>query len=88
MCSAPFYFSTSSFGLLLALATSYISERHSEKVSLFFRALWLLPRFTPPIVYGVIWLWILDPTRHGLLNGLLIFSDAAPSAGSASFPRR
>ena len=61
------------FGLLLALATSYIAERQAERTSMFFRALWLLPRFTPPIVYGVIWLWILDPTRNGLLNGILNF---------------
>ena len=76
-----------SFGLLLALATSYISERHSEKVSLFFRALWLLPRFTPPIVYGVIWLWILDPTRHGLLNGLLDLFGRSPVSWLSEFPK-
>jgi inositol-phosphate transport system permease protein len=52
------------FGLLLALSTSYIEDR----AGLFFRAVWLLPRFTPPVVYAVVWFWILDPTDYGLLN--------------------
>ena len=52
------------FGLVLALSTSYIEDR----AGLFFRAVWLLPRFTPPVVYAVIWFWILDPTDYGLLN--------------------
>ena len=56
------------FGLVLAILTSYLSE----KVGVFFRGTWLLPRFTPPIVYGVIWLWILSPNRSGLLNGMLM----------------
>lgn len=48
------------FGLILALVTTSVGER----IGRFFRALWLLPRFTPPVVYGMIWLWILDPTKH------------------------
>ncbi|MDI9484842.1 MAG: sugar ABC transporter permease [Bacillota bacterium] len=74
------------FGLLLALATSYIAERQAERTSMFFRALWLLPRFTPPIVYGVIWLWILDPTRNGLLNGLINFFGGKPISWISEFP--
>jgi len=65
-----------SFGLILALTTSYLDRYGHEKRGLFFRTLWLLPRFSPPIVYGVIWLWILDPTDYGLLNGLLEFISA------------
>jgi len=54
------------FALALALTTTSIGERSG----LFFQALWLLPRYTPPVVYAVIWLWILSPTKGGLLNGL------------------
>lgn len=54
------------FGLILALVTTSVGERTGK----FVRSLWLLPRVTPPIVYGLIWLWILDPTRHGLLNSV------------------
>lgn len=53
------------FALVLAIVTTSVGERTGK----FFRSLWVLPRFTPPIVYGTIWLWILDPTKHGLLNG-------------------
>lgn len=55
-----------SFALLLALITSAVNK----PVGSFFRILWLLPRFSPPIVYGVIWLWIIDPTRMGFLNSI------------------
>jgi inositol-phosphate transport system permease protein len=53
-----------SLGLLLALLTTHVSER----VGSVFRALWLLPRLTPIVVYALLWLWILDPTSYGLLN--------------------
>jgi len=52
------------FGLILAILTTSIEER----AGVFFRMIWLLPRFTPPVVYAVIWLWILSPTENGLLN--------------------
>lgn len=52
------------FGLILAILTTSVEKR----TGLFFRTLWLLPRFTPPVVYATIWFWILDPTGYGLLN--------------------
>lgn len=59
------------FGLMLALLTSYIGP----KQGLFFKTVWLLPRFTPPVVYALLWLWILSPGQEGLLNtGLSLFS--------------
>lgn len=70
------------FGLILALLTTSISER----VGLFFRALWLLPRFTPPVVYAAIWLWILSPTRNGLLNGIRVAMGLSPIAWISEFP--
>jgi inositol-phosphate transport system permease protein len=33
-----------------------------------FRAIWLLPRLTPQVVYSLLWLWFMDPTKYGLLN--------------------
>ncbi|MCL0065410.1 sugar ABC transporter permease [Dehalococcoidia bacterium] len=55
------------FALILALVLTSVGERTGT----FFRSLWLFPRFTPPIVYGVIWMWVICPSRHGLLNSLL-----------------
>ncbi len=55
-------------GLLFALLTYYMDE----KSALFYRALWLLPRSSPPVVYGLLWLWVLDPTEYGLLNQFVL----------------
>ena len=60
--------------LLLALAATFVPERVGRVV----QALWILPRLTPPIVYGIIWMWILDPTRAGLLNSLLALAGVGP----------
>lgn len=55
------------FGLLLALATTAVPERLGS----FFRAIWLLPRMSPSVVYALLWAWTVDPTEHGLLNQIL-----------------
>lgn len=70
------------FSVLLALTTAAVPERVSRVV----QALWLLPRFTPPIVYGVIWMWILDPTRAGLLNSLVVAAGGKPVNWIAEYP--
>lgn len=68
--------------VLLALVTTFVPER----VGRVFQMLWLLPRFTPPIVYGIIWMWILDPTRAGLLNSLLALVGASPVNWLTDYP--
>ncbi|HEY8416415.1 MAG TPA: sugar ABC transporter permease [Limnochordales bacterium] len=68
--------------VLLALVMSYVPDR----VGRIFQALWLLPRFTPPIVYGIIWMWILDPTRAGLLNSLLALTGSRPVNWVTDYP--
>lgn len=55
------------FGLLLALMTTAIPDRLGS----FFRAIWLLPRMSPSIVYALLWAWVVDPTEHGLMNQIL-----------------
>lgn len=62
------------FALLLALLSSYFIQH--EKSGMFFRALWMLPRITPPVVYILLWLWLFDASEYGLLNTLnaLLFS--------------
>lgn len=52
------------FGLLLALVTTNVPDR----VGGFFRAVWLLPRMSPSVVYALLWLWAIDPTEFGLIN--------------------
>lgn len=54
-------------GLIIALITTHIREG----AGIFFRAVWLLPNLTPPVVYILLWQWFFDPTRYGFLNSVL-----------------
>lgn len=56
------------FGLILALVTTAVPE----KVGSFFRAIWLLPRMSPSVVYALLWFWVSGPTENGLLNQVLV----------------
>ncbi|MGH6944695.1 MAG: carbohydrate ABC transporter permease [Geminicoccaceae bacterium] len=62
------------FGLVLALITTGIPARSGA----FFRAIWLLPRMSPSVVYALLWTWVISPTDYGLLNQFL---------GAAGLPR-
>jgi len=56
------------FALLLALTTTAVPK----SMGAFFRAVWLLPRMSPSVVYALLWLWVVDPNERGLLNQILI----------------
>jgi len=60
--------------LLLSLLTTSISDRLGD----FFRSLWMLPRLTPSVVYGLLWLWIFDPTKYGFINNFRSFFGLPP----------
>jgi inositol-phosphate transport system permease protein len=55
------------YGLFLALATTALPQRTGA----FFRAVWLLPRMSPSVVYALLWSWVVAPTDYGLLNQAL-----------------
>jgi inositol-phosphate transport system permease protein len=55
------------YGLLLALMTTALPDRAGG----FFRAVWLLPRMSPSVVYALLWSWVVAPTDYGLLNQIL-----------------
>ncbi len=59
--------------LLLALTTTAVPE----KLGGFFRAVWLLPRMSPSVVYALLWAWVIDPTERGLLNQILLATVGA-----------
>ncbi len=44
----------------------------SEPIRRFFRAIWLLPRMSPSVVYALLWLWVIDPSESGLLNQFVV----------------
>ncbi len=54
-------------GLILALLTTHIKEQ----VGVLFRALWLLPRITPSVVYAILWSWATAPAPFGTFNQVL-----------------
>ena len=56
------------FALLLALTTTAVPKG----IGAFFRAVWLLPRMSPSVVYALLWLWVVDPNERGLLNQILV----------------
>jgi inositol-phosphate transport system permease protein len=56
------------FALLLALTTTAVPRA----LGAFFRAVWLLPRMSPSVVYALLWLWVIDPGERGLLNQVLV----------------
>ena len=62
------------YALVLALVTTALPERAGA----FFRALWLLPRMTPSVVYALLWSWVAAPTDYGLLNQILRTLGVAP----------
>jgi inositol-phosphate transport system permease protein len=55
------------YGLVLALVTTSMPEAGGA----FFRAVWLLPRMSPSVVYALLWSWVVAPTDYGLLNQTL-----------------
>ena len=56
------------FGLILALTTTALPDWLGGT----FRAIWLLPRMSPSVVYALLWIWVVDPTERGLLNQVLV----------------
>ena len=53
------------YAMVLAIATHYMPPRASG----FFRALWLMPRITPPVIYVLMWKWLAWDT--GFISMLL-----------------
>ena len=56
------------FNVGSALLISLLTTSMPDSWGGFFRTLWMLPRLTPSVVYGLLWLWVFDPTEHGLVN--------------------
>ena len=54
--------------LVIALLTTHIPRR----AGFLFRALWLLPRITPVVVYVMMWKFIAADAPYGILNQILI----------------
>ena len=53
VCFVLVLFNTS-YAMILALATHYLPTRPAG----IFRAIWLLPRISPPVIYVLLWKWL------------------------------
>ncbi|WKA45999.1 sugar ABC transporter permease [Geobacillus zalihae] len=72
------------FGLALGILTTYFVQR--EFIGLTFRAIWMLPRISPPVVYILLWLWFFDPSEYGVLNSLRSFFGMPPIEWLSDYP--
>ncbi|MEM6430661.1 MAG: ABC transporter permease subunit [Deinococcota bacterium] len=58
-------FFNTGFAIVLAITTFYLPARQAA----FFRAIWLLPRITPSVIYVLLWKWLAWDV--GFLNSIL-----------------
>jgi inositol-phosphate transport system permease protein len=56
------------FAVILALTTTAIPSGSGT----FFRAVWLLPRMSPSVVYAILWVWSIHGGDSSLVNQVLI----------------
>ena len=64
-------------GLVIAILTSFVHKAAGVAA----RALWLLPRITPPVVYIVIWTRIGAQAPYGIVNQLASIFGTSPETG-------
>src|SRR6266542_1230308 len=56
------------FNVLVGLGVALLSVHMDPKAGGVFRALWLLPRITPSVVYALMWTWAAASPPFGMLN--------------------
>ncbi len=60
------------FNVTFAVVLAVVTTSMPPRLGAFFRAVWLLPRMSPSVVYALLWLWALDPNERGLLNQVIV----------------
>ncbi len=63
-------------GLVIALITTHIPR----KAGFFFRAIWLLPRLTPPVIYVMMWNIIAADAPYGIISQMILKPLGLPTA--------
>jgi len=76
----------SCFNVGLALLLAIITTHINEKVGAAIRAIWLLPRITPPAVYALLWLWATRREPSSLFNWVLGFFGIEPIEWKLQYP--
>src|SRR5919204_6866195 len=62
---------TLAFSTLAGLAVALLSMHVERKTGGLFRALWLLPRISPSVVYALMWTWAVAAPPFGVINQLV-----------------
>jgi len=60
------------FNVGMALAVALLSTHVPRRAGFLFRALWLLPRLTPSVVYVMMWKYVAADAPYGILNRHLL----------------
>jgi inositol-phosphate transport system permease protein len=64
-----FYVATTlAFNVLVGLGIALLSTHVERKTGTLFRALWLLPRISPSVVYALMWTWAAAAPPFGIIN--------------------
>jgi inositol-phosphate transport system permease protein len=67
-----FYVATTlAFNVLVGLGVALLSTHVERKTGTLFRALWLLPRISPSVVYALMWTWAAADAPFGVINQLV-----------------
>jgi inositol-phosphate transport system permease protein len=69
---------TLAFNVIVGLGVALLSVHMAPKVGGTFRALWLLPRITPSVVYALMWTWAAAPAPFGIINEVVAPFGAEP----------
>ncbi len=69
---------TLAFNTLMGLVIALVSTRVHEGLGTFIRAIWLLPRVLPSVVWALLMMWIFSPLEHGFLNSLIVKAGGKP----------
>jgi inositol-phosphate transport system permease protein len=62
---------TLTFNVLVGLGIALLSTNVDQRVGGVFRALWLLPRISPSVVYALMWTWAAAAPPYGVINQLV-----------------
>ena len=62
---------TLAFNVLAGLGIALLSTNVEQHVGGVFRALWLLPRISPSVVYALMWTWAAAAPPYGVINQLV-----------------
>lgn len=72
------FFTLVFFNVGLALLLGLMTTAIPENLGAFYRAIWLLPRMSPSVVYALLWHWVVTPSETGLLNQIIAVAGFAP----------